>query len=132
MDRLGAQRVEATAHRLRHHGKVGAMGGLGDHVARIALFIDIAHGHRRRIAQPPERGFDPLAHQPAGLALRFEDLRPDIGGTFAEPDRHERRRRHVDTDQLGLELLRQPTGTFDARIILRVVLQLEQNRADRA
>ena len=102
---------------------------LGQQVAGIALLVDVADRHPGGVAQAPEGRLDPLAHQTVGLALRLEHLGPDIGGTLAEAHQQERRRRHVQADQLGVELLRQPAGAFDARVELRIVEQLEKYRA---
>ena len=129
VNRLRRQTVEARSALLRQNGQVGAARGLGQELTGVTLLVDVADGHLRRVAQPPERGFDALAHQPVGLALRLEHLRTDIGGTLAEADRQEGWRRDVDTDELRVEPLRQPPGALDARIDLRVVEQLEENRA---
>ena len=125
----GASASRPGSALLRQNRQVGAARGLGQELAGVALLVDVADGHLRRVAQPPERGLDALAHQPVGLALRLEHLRTDIGGTLAKADRQEGRRRDVDADELRLEPLRQPPAALDARIVLRVVEQLEEDGA---
>ena len=129
VDRLRRQTVEAGSALLRQNVRSAPRAASARSVTGVALLVDVADGHLRRVAQPPERGLHPLAHQPVGLALRLEHLRTDIGRTLAKADRQEGRRRDVDADQLRLEPLRQPPAALDARIDLRVVQQLEENRA---
>ena len=133
MDRLGCQRVEAPPPSCATMVRSAPRAASASSVARVALLIDVADGHLGRVAQAPERGLDPLAHQPIGLALRLEDLRSDIGGTLAEPDRQKgggdtwiptssaRRRRATPT-----------AVTFDAQAILPASTRFEQSWRHRA
>ena len=84
MDRLGRQRIEPPPPSCATTVRSAPRAASAITVPGIALLVDVAHGHPGRVAEASKRCLHPLAHQPVGLALRLEDLRPDIDRTLRQ------------------------------------------------
>ena len=121
--------IERVAGLLAGDDEVDRGGGDRIQHREVALLVapdraepGAGHGAVERLVQP-------LGDGVVGLALRLEDLRPDIGRSLAIAERHHRRRRDHESNQMSLEPGRQCDRRRQAAIEIGVLEHLQQHGA---
>jgi len=121
------RRIGASGLGVPGQEQVGRARGLRQKIAPITLGL-LPDGAGPFAADAPKNRLDALCGLPICLALRFEELRPDIGRGVPIRGRDEGRWHHVHADQHGIEAVRETPRNLQARLEPAVVSKLDEDR----